>query len=109
VLGEPVVSQNKAKSVQTTFTPMRAGVDDDDDETIRADRVNSIRELGLSMSSLDVTIQDDKFNKETIGGLMSQGQSLPQGYQEPGRITSPVDSKAVLAQIQAEAGTLRKE
>jgi hypothetical protein len=88
---------------------MAAGDDDDDGEIIRADRVNSIRELGLSMSSLEVAIQVDRVNKETIGGLMSQGQSMPQGYQEPGRITSPVDSKAVLAQLQAEAGTLRKE
>ena len=104
----PIQTQPRVKP-QATFAPFAPrGEDDDDDEAIRADRVNSIRELGLSMSSLDVAIQVDKIGGETVGGLMKQGEAMPQGYVETPRRSAPVDNAAVLAQLQAEGGTLRK-
>jgi hypothetical protein len=92
---------------QATFTPIAVG-EDDDDEVIRADHAGSLHDLGISLSSLDIDLRVDMPIKETVGGLMQQGNGMGQGYVEPGRITANVDTKAVLNQISQEAGTIRK-
>lgn len=89
-----------------SFVPVAS--DDDDGENILADKVNSIRELGIAISSLDFNLSIDSAQRETVGGLMKQGESLPQNYKESPRISIPVDAQAVMAQFQQEAGTLRK-
>ena len=81
---------------------------DDDDEGIAADRVESINDLGISLAGLELDIRLDNPMKESVGNLMSQGAKMPQGYTESARSSGPSDAATVLAQIQMEAGTLRK-
>lgn len=100
------------KTNPTTFTPIVVGEDEDDDEgrPLRADRVGSLRELGISLSSLDVDVRVDPVNKESVGSLYQQGSMSP----APAIPFSPrpqmpvVDPQTALALLQQEAGTLRR-
>lgn len=103
---QPVPNRIRPKA-QATFTPMAVGEDDDDDESIRADRAGSLSDLGISISSLDVALQVDRPSRETVGSLVQQGQGM-QGYQEPPRVVAGIDQQAIMQQLQQEAGTLRK-
>ena len=96
-----------------TFTPITRSDDyDDDDNVIRADKVNSLAELGISVSSiasLDVAVQIDRPNIEKVGSLVTQGAAMPQGYQEPARASGTVaDPKTVMEQFKQEAGSPAK-
>ena len=94
----------------TTFTPRVVG-EDEDDEILKVDRVESINELNLSMSSLDVDF-GRTFDKprETVAGLMSQGANLPQGGTEEKRLSpAPLGQEEIIKQFAAEAGTLRQK
>jgi len=96
--------------VQTTFRPRVIGEDDDDDDvSLAADRVSSISELGISISSLDCDVRVDAPMKETVGGLVQQGKMAPPGgfAPETPRPAPALSNQDVLAQLQREAGTLR--
>jgi hypothetical protein len=87
------------KTMTSSFRPFSNSVDDDDDD--RDDYANR-EKLDISISELDVEIGDIRRNKETIGGLMSQGPT----NEEP-RQNSIGDPKAVIEAFQKEGSALR--
>lgn len=108
-IAAPQQPNRLVSKVKTTFKPMASDVDEDDDyETLKADRVESISELNISLSSLECDVRVEPVFKDSVGGLMQQGKQMPQGYTEPPRPTHPVDQKAFLEQLKIEAGTLRQ-
>lgn len=89
--------------VQTTFQPM--AVDDDDDEGIRADRVESLAELGVDLNNipgLSINVNIPGQVKETVASLYQQGQAMPQAPTKTQ--TVPVDHAAAMAAFKREAG-----
>jgi RNA polymerase subunit RPABC4/transcription elongation factor Spt4 len=105
----PNLSRIKTRA-PSTFTPMVANGEDDDDEIIKVDKINSLDELNISISSLDVDFGRtfDKPTKETVAGLMSQGASMPPNSMEEKRLVGNApDNATILQQFKQEGGSLR--
>ena len=60
--------------------------DDDDDNQIRADRVESLAELNISMDGLDIMIDAPRVQRESFASVVKSGLGFPAGYQEAPRI-----------------------
>lgn len=107
---EPETVPNRVRPrVQSTFRPRVVGEEDDDDDTgpLRADKVGSLSELGIALSSLDCELRLDPVFKETVGGLVQQGKmSGPITVDSP-RPSPSLSDKDLLAQMKIEGGTLR--
>src|SRR5882724_1621300 len=85
---------------QNTFEPTIVGAsrrrDDDDYEgSIHADRVESLAELGISMSELDISIDMPRNQRETFSDVVKGGLGLPPGYKEPPRPAGALEGGAV--------------
>ncbi len=87
------------KTMTSSFRPFSNAVDDDDDD--RDDYAHRDR-LDISISELHVEIGDVRRNRETIGGLMSQGPT-----NEERRPVSTSDPKAVIEAFRKEGSALR--
>lgn len=74
---------------QITFEPTvvggRRNRNDDDEDTIRADRVDSLAELGIQMNGLEVNIDAPGVQRESFANVVKGGLGFPQGYQEAPR------------------------
>lgn len=85
----------------------RRRVDDDDDEqTIRADRVESLAELGIEMNGLEISLDVPGVARESLANVVKSGFGYPQGYQESPRLPGNVSADAV-KQIISEGAALR--
>lgn len=72
----------------------RRNDDDDDEGTIRADRVESLAELGISMGQLELDldvadIHKDRY-RENCASVVKGGLAFGAGYKEPPRPTSDI-------------------
>lgn len=92
---------------QDTFEPSvlgagrgrRMGDDDYDDVQIRADRVESLAELGIRMGELDIQIDAPRVAKESFANVVRSGIGLNSSYQEPPRAAAGnVDVKQILGE-----------
>ena len=82
---QPSGLPRRNQSVATTFTPIAPG-DDDDDGGIRADRVNSVHDLNITLSELEIEISNPGISKESFSSVVRSGLGLPQGYREQARV-----------------------
>lgn len=102
----------KTKPNFASYTPTvakRGEGDDGDDDDIAVDRIQSISDLNLSLSSFEVILDVPPIAKETVGGLVRQGAlSNDQGLSAP-RIPSSTDSQMAINQLKAEGGSLRQK
>jgi coenzyme F420-reducing hydrogenase alpha subunit len=82
--------------------------DDDDEGSIRADRVESLAELGISMDNLDIAIDSPRVQRESFANVVKEGLGLGAGYVEAPRSTVgiPVSNDAV-KDILREGAALR--
>lgn len=106
---KPVIKPKKQKAI-ATFVPTMG--DDDEEGTIRADRVESISDLNISLSSLDVEIPQRQMPKETVGGLVSQG--LQMGKEQAGQFERrpqmpKMDKNDFLNMFKKEGGGIKTE
>jgi len=111
-VAEPKIPNTRIQPrAQASFRPVAVGADgeeDYDDEGIRADRVNSIHELGISISSLDIDLRTDFRQRETVAGLMTQGSQMAPSPEEKRIVPQAPDQATILQQFAQEGGTLRK-
>jgi hypothetical protein len=102
-------SQNAKAAQQNTFTPVAIGRGgDDDDNSIRADRVNSLSELGIDLNNIDISVVGLERNQESIASVVAAGGGLPQGYKEPARIGRFSSDPNVIKEILKEGASLRQ-
>lgn len=96
-----------------TFEPAVLGArgsrrqdDDDDDSQIRADRVDSLSELGISMNELSIDIDSPRVQRESFANVVKSGLGFPAGYQEPARAVGDVSKDAAI-NVMREGAALR--
>jgi hypothetical protein len=96
-----------------TFEPAVLGArggrrqdDDDDDSQIRADRVDSLAELGISMNELSIDIDSPRVQRESFANVVKSGLGFPAGYQEPARAVGDVSKDAAI-NVMREGAALR--
>jgi len=93
------VQVKKPIDSRSSFTPFanRGGDDDDEDSYI-----DNMQRLDVRISALDVEYAPMQKNRETIGGLMTQGPT-----NEEGRGRSTLSEKEILDNFQREGSALR--
>ena len=91
---------------ETTFTPALVGGEYEPDE-IRADRAESLADLGISLAELDVQISVEGVIREPIDNVVRAGAALPQGYKVQPRNGLYTDVKATMEQIRLEGSATK--
>jgi hypothetical protein len=115
----PVVQQRQPPQrvnpqPQDTFEPSVLGAgrggrrgqsdDDYDDVQIRADRVESLSELGIRMNDLDIVVDVERVRGESFANVVRSGIGLNSSYQEPPRAAG---SNGDVKQILGEGSAIR--